>query len=119
LAPSSGMTGIMLKPARKAFTDAAWMRYRTTKAPPKLEALGIMARNPAKSTLAMTRFDTGPAALIRPFCSFVTAPEIQVAPGAPWRNRMGAGRWNANPSRRGWYGNPAKGPNGEPPPLPR
>src|SRR5207244_11526176 len=102
------MTGIMLKPARKAFTDAAWMRYRTTRAPPKLEALGIMARNPAKSTLAMTRFDTGPAALIRPFCSFVTAPEIQVAPGAPERNPMAVAKINENTNAREMERNSAK-----------
>ncbi len=30
-----------------------------------------------------TIFVPGPAALIRPFCLVVTAPDIQVAPGAP------------------------------------
>src|SRR5206468_12930075 len=97
------MTGIMLKPARKAFTDAAWMRYRTTKAPPKLEALGIMARKRAKRRLAMRRFDKGPEALIGPFCSFVTTPEIQVAPGATSTKPMAAAKMYENMRTRSLY----------------
>src|SRR2546425_1079256 len=44
---------------------------------------GPRIRSAARDAPPTRRFVMGPAALIRPFCSDVTVPEIHVAPGAP------------------------------------
>src|SRR2546425_96907 len=55
-------------------------------------------------------FVAGPAALMRPFCSVETGPEIHVAPGAPYKNPITAANTNANSSPRGLYRNSAQNP---------
>src|SRR3972149_2044084 len=83
-APSSGRMGIMLNPARTVFMSHAFTKRIVTNNATKSDRDAVREIVVAASTkpVPISRFDMGPAALIRPFCSRETTPDTRVAPGA-------------------------------------
>ena len=75
----------MLKPARMTFRYHALTRMLVTQNAGRFDSDDVrtIAAAVTMKIVPMTRFDMGPAALIRPFWSRVTKPETIVAPGAP------------------------------------